>query len=1127
MPNIVSSGNSIVGTSSDDVIVVVESGAPNGPDTISAGAGDDVVIGDHAPVFVDTSAANFSMFNAVNIDALDHWSVQVNQDVTGAPFTTVVGTGAGAFDVFAVTIGAGQTITLDTDYTGFDTELRLYDSFGNQLATDDDSAPTEGALGSTDPHDSFLNYTAVSAGTYYIAVQQFNDATIDAGNPYQLNVSVTGHAVAGVLTDTAAGNNTIATATNINATALWSLQGNTDLADAGVAHTTVMGTGTGNYDVFAVTVGAGKTITLDTDHTTFDTEVRLYDAAGNEITFDDDSALTEGGGGSTSTHDSFLQYTATTGGTYYIRVEQFDTDPIAAGGTYQLNVSVEGHLATTPPDADTIKGEAGDDNLQGVDGNDTLDGGIGNDALYGGSGDDILIGGADNDVLYGGIGNDIFRLDQATGSDDLFGGTGIDILDLSHSQQGWTVDLNAGTANATSGAAATFSDMDIESILGSNFDDILHPLFNGDGGTADGGGGNDLVYATDADNILIGGSGVDTVDYSNTGSGIAVSLAVTAPQNTGGSFTDTLSLFENLTGSNFGDNLTGSAGNNVIKGGDGEDQIEGLGGNDVLDGEGGLFNEVSYIHSGAGVTVDLSKFGVAQNTIGAGIDTLSNFLNLEGSLFNDTLTGDDGSNTIYGDNGNDIIQGGGGSDTLFGGNGKDTASYAGATAAVNVNLLLAGTMQDTGGGGVDVLNEFENLTGSKFNDTLIGDDLANVLSGGNGNDMLTGGLGNDTLDGGAGTDTADYSIAASAITVNLISNSVQNTGGAGSDVLLGIENVIGSNFNDILTGNDLANALTGGTGNDILSGGLGNDMLYGGDGSDIASYASATAGVKVSLAIAGAQSTLSAGTDTLTGIEHLTGSAFDDSLTGDGGNNILTGNAGNDTLVGGLGDDTLNGGAGTDTASYASASAAVTVSLLIAAAQNTGGAGVDTLLSIENVTGTNYADTLTGNAQNNLLSGGSGNDTLDGGSGNDTLDGGNSNDILKGSGGDDTLLGGAGVDSLTGGSGADTLTGGAGVDSFLYTALSESAPGTSDRITDLASGDKLDVSTIDANSVLGGNQAFHLAAAFTHSAGEYTLHFDAGTNTTTAAFDTNGDAVSNMTILFTGDVTALTGTWLL
>jgi Ca2+-binding RTX toxin-like protein len=285
--------------------------------------------------------------------------------------------------------------------------------------------------------------------------------------------------------------------------------------------------------------------------------------------------------------------------------------------------------------------------------------------------------------------------------------------------------------------------------------------------------------------------------------------------------------------------------------------------------------------------------------------------------------------------------------------------------------------------------------------------------------------------------------------------------------------------------------------------------------------------VRVNLTLATAQSTVSAGSDTLAGIENLTGGAYDDQLTGDAGTNILTGNAGNDLLNGGLGNDTLNGGAGIDTASYATATSGVTINLALTTAQDTHGAGIDTFLSIENLTGSAYDDIITGSAQANIIFGGNGNDIIDAGSSNDNVDGGYGNDILKGAGGDDILIGGVGTDTLTGGAGADTLTGGTQNDSFVFTTLTDSAPATADRITDLASGDKVDVSAIDANSTLGGNQAFHIASAFTHSAGEYTLAYDAGTNTTTALFDTDGDATANMAILFTGDVTALTSAWLL
>ena len=141
-------------------------------------------------------------------------------------------------------------------------------------------------------------------------------------------------------------------------------------------------------------------------------------------------------------------------------------------------------------------------------------------------------------------------------------------------------------------------------------------------------------------------------------------------------------------------------------------------------------------------------------------------------------------------------------------------------------------------------------------------------------------------------------------------------GGAGNDSLIGA------------AGND---SLLGGVGNDTLLGGAGNDSLDGGAaGSDTASYADAAAGVTVSLAITTAQNTVGSGTDTLTNIENLTGSNLNDTLTGNTAANILNGGTGNDTLNGGAGNDSLIGAAGSDTASYAGATAAVTVSLAIA-----------------------------------------------------------------------------------------------------------------------------------------------------------------------------------------------------
>ncbi|MCP1517078.1 VCBS repeat-containing protein [Pseudomonas migulae] len=160
------------------------------------------------------------------------------------------------------------------------------------------------------------------------------------------------------------------------------------------------------------------------------------------------------------------------------------------------------------------------------------------------------------------------------------------------------------------------------------------------------------------------------------------------------------------------------------------------------------------------------------------------------------------------------------------------------------------------------------------------------------------------------------------------------TGTTGDDMLVAGtgNNVINAgDGNDVLTAGAGNNELHGGAGNDLLYSGAGNDLLDGGTGIDTASYAHATAGVKVDLSLLGAQNTVGAGTDTLTAIENLTGSSFDDKLTGDSHNNIITGGLGNDVLSGGGGDDVLIGGLGNNTL--------------------TGGAGADSFLWLKGNSG--------------------------------------------------------------------------------------------------------------------------------------------------------------------------------
>ena len=448
--------------------------------------------------------------------------------------------------------------------------------------------------------------------------------------------------------------------------------------------------------------------------------------------------------------------------------------------------------------------------------------------------------------------------------------------------------------------------------------------------------------------------------------------------------------------------------------------------------------------------------GTSGNNTLTGGNSADDIYGLDG---NDSLTGNGGSDAIYGGAGDDTLIGGTGSaDSLYGGTGEDVASYAASTSAVNVNLSTG-----LGGGGHasgDVLYEIEHLLGSNYNDTLTGDMGDNSLNGGSGNDVLAGGGGNDTLIGGAGVDTGDYSASGAGVTISLMTG-LGSGGDAEGDVLSQIENLLGTTFADMLTGDGNANTLTGGAGEDSIYGGAGNDSLYGGDGNDLlqggagsdridagagidtVDYSDSTAAVNVNLG-SGTGSGGTAAGDTLVGVENIFGSIYNDSLYGSSANNSLSGGAGNDLLDAGDGDDTLAGGAGRDSLyggqgmdyiDYRESNAAVSINL----ASNTASGGHatgDVLAGVDGIFGSAFDDTLigfdnqglVGDVYTNIFYGGAGNDYMDAGAGNDILNGDEGNDTVIGGGGDDSVSGGEGNDSLYGGTGNDSADGGTGND---------------------------------------------------------------------------------------------------
>jgi Ca2+-binding RTX toxin-like protein len=600
-------------------------------------------------------------------------------------------------------------------------------------------------------------------------------------------------------------------------------------------------------------------------------------------------------------------------------------------------------------------------------------------------------------------------------------------------------------------------------LIGTQFVDVL----TGDGGNnvLVGVGGDDIIDGGAGQDYIDGSSGVDTVTYATATSRVMIDLSLTTSQDTGVSGRDTLLGIENVIGSSFSDVLIGNETNNVLTGGAGDDQLTGGAGDDRLDGGDGV-DYASYFSAAAGVTVDLS-LSIAQDTGGAGVDTLLGIERLAGSAFGDTLIGNDADNRVWaqdgddlvygglgddvlrGEGGNDTLDGGAGDDTLIGGAGTDTASYAREAAGVTVTLSTLPIAYAPGiAVTTDTLIAIENIVGTAFADALKGDDGANVLTGGlgadwlwgeggddalaggAGQDSLIGGLGDDLLDGGADDDFANYSDIGDStpgnghgVTVNLNIAGPQDTIGAGLDTLISIERLTGSQYGDVLTGNDGANTIYGRDGNDIIEGGGGDDYMLGEGGVDTVSYANASASVSVNLALTEYQNTGGGGYDHLLQFENVTGSAFGDALLGDAGDNVLTGLAGADILSGGAGNDVLDGGDGVDQVYYNTVVSGVTVDLSQAGPQDTGGAGTDTLVSIETIVGSAFADILTGNAEDNSLYGQWGDDLLSGGLGDDLLNGGIGSNTIFGGDGNDGLYGGHETttrDFLYGGAGNDT-----------------------------------------------------------------------------------------------------------
>lgn len=351
-------------------------------------------------------------------------------------------------------------------------------------------------------------------------------------------------------------------------------------------------------------------------------------------------------------------------------------------------------------------------------------------------------------------------------------------------------------------------------------------------------------------------------------------------------------------------------------------------------------------------------------------------------------------------------------------------------------------------------------------------------------------------------DSFTYTTANGTAVVHFTINGVDS----GKDVLqgsTGVDVMYGGLGADILNGLDGNDTLNGGVGGDTLNGDAGDDTLNGEDGAD-----------KLYGGI---------------GADHLDGGADNDFMLGGDGADVLIGGAGADLLDGGTGADQMDGGSGNDTYIVDNTGDTVTDSDGIDVVKASVSFTLDATLEHLILTGLAAIDG-TGNAGNNNITGNDAANVLHGGDGQDNLYGQGGNDTLYGDAGSDRLFGEDGDDVLIGGTGTDYLTGGLGADRFVITGdsvIPSKQPGATletDFLYDLnfAQGDVIDLSGIDANANLAGNQAFvfSTSGAFTKKAGEATLLYQASADVTLLRLDVDGDGKADYQMRISGNHTS-------